>query len=151
MVAPREDIGLNRFAPEDTQVTDIAILFKRHKKFSLRESKQAGNGEAKDKLEQLIRDVLDKHLTFDLMSTAEQPATGQKYPAGSTVQGRTVTSHLSDKSFFLAISLAYQMLVPLMSGKLNSAEKLVDQFFVAQVLLHELIVRSLSICQMDAG
>jgi hypothetical protein len=141
MMAPREDIGLNRFAPDGTLVTDIAILFDRHKKFSLRDPNKVRNGEAKAKLEQLICKVLDKKLTFDFMSTDEIPISGQKLKAGTTLQARFSCIQTSDMNIYFGIHLSYQMLLPLMSGKLNSAEKLMEKFFVAQVLIHELIVR----------
>jgi hypothetical protein len=37
--------------------------------------------------------------------------------------------------------LAYQTLMPLLNGQLDSAEKLEDQFAIAETLVHEFLVR----------
>jgi hypothetical protein len=139
MTAPREEIEADRFCLEDQLAVDIPVLQRRHKKFQLRDQNKVGNGEAKAKLNRLIRDVLDKTLTFDFMSLDEDPKSGKRW--SKIMHAMFDVNQLPNNAATLSISLAYQVLIPLMSGTLNSAETLMDQFFVALALIHEFLVR----------
>lgn len=89
-------------------------------------------------MEALIRHVLKRLLTFDFMSMTEDPVTGKWRGRKSCGQ-----FHIGNVNgdLRLYISLAYQTLMPLMSGQLDSAEKLEDQFAIAVTLVHEFLVR----------
>jgi hypothetical protein len=141
MLADREDIGPNRFHPEALLTADIGDLFNRHKIFRPRHPSKVGNGEAKAKMDALIRNVFDRRLTFDFMSLIEVPKTGKPFAeVGKKLCAQFGLGKVNG-DVRLYISLAYQELMPLMSGNLNSAEILADQFSIAVLLVHEFLVR----------
>lgn len=138
MMANRENIPLHRIPPEALLTANIGDLQKRHKIFRPRAPSRMAHGHAKVKMEALIRHVLKRLLTFDFMSMTEDTTTGNWRG-----RKRTGQFHIGNVNgdLRLYISLAYQTLMPLMSGQLDSAEKLGDQFAVAVILVHEFLVR----------
>jgi hypothetical protein len=138
MMADRENIPLHRIPPEVLLTANIGKLQKRHKIFRPRAPSEMAHGHAKIKMEALIRHVLKRLLTFDFMSMTENPTTGKR--RGWKLSAQFHIGNING-DLRLYISLAYQTLMPLMSGQLDSAEKLEDQFAIAVILVHEFLVR----------
>jgi hypothetical protein len=138
MMAERENIPLRRIPPEALLTANIDDLQKRHKIFRPRAPSKMAHGHAKIKMEALIRHVLKRLLTFDFMSMTEDPTTGKW--RGRKLSGQFHIGNVNG-DLRLYISLAYQTLMPLLSGRLDSAEKLEDQFAIAVILVHEFLVR----------
>jgi hypothetical protein len=84
------------------------------------------------------------------MSATQNPKTGKPWEGGSYVSATfdIDVSNITGKDIVLYICLAYQSLMPLVSGKLNAAETLREEFHVAQSFVHEFMVSQLSLAKI---
>lgn len=118
-MAPREGIPLDR--RPDNSMKDYKI-------FRPRASEKVGNGEAKAWMEKLMQDVFDPRLRSYLSSATECPTMHVSYGGQYVIMGHfdKAAQIVISNDVNLYLSMAYQMLIPMMEGQLSSSELLVE-------------------------
>ena len=130
MLGPRSTVPEDRFSAEDKLHTPIAILQLRNERMDLRNPPDSHSCQAA--FNKLQSDVLMKNLEYDFMSCKEYP---NRTPNPNLPLGLTATNRRGK----IRVFLSYEKFEILFRTDLNDAERLADQFGIANTILHETI------------
>lgn len=123
---------MDRFTPGDKLNVGIDKLKARYVSVHMRSLRERQDGQAAAKMKHLTRDVLEANITFAFCSSSLHSISGVSQ---KEVEG--VTHRLDDGQ--MIVFLAHEMVSPLFRKDLSDSDRLLEQFNIAKIIVHEIV------------